>query len=270
MNNKYFRYVLGLILLAMALAGLFALKSILFIVSIFFIIITTIEYRKMFKQKEIRIHRFIPELVGIVCAYQFSFTEVLAEHVFITPILILGIIYSFAWTIIRNKKPYIATSLATISTFLFILCGLYIIKLTYFFDSVVGWFMIVTYFGAILLGDLFACVVGKKFKGMALAGEISPNKTLSGAITHFIVVCLCSLALIKVLDFNVWQSLGFGIVTSISAQIGDLTFSAIKRDLGLTHSGSLFCDFGGLLDRMDSFIISAPVVYYYLSAVTVF
>lgn len=270
MNNKYFRYVLGLILLAMALAGLFALKSILFIVSVFFIIITTIEYRKMFRQKEIYIHRFVPELIGALCAYQFSATNVLDQQIFLTPILVLGIIYSFAWTIIRNKKPYIATSLATISAFLFILCGLYIIKLTYFFDSVVGWFMIVTYFGAILLGDLCACIVGKKCNGKALAPEISPNKTLAGAIAHFVVVVLCSLALIKVLGFNVWQALGFGVVTSIFAQIGDLTFSAIKRDLGLTHSSTLFCDFGGLLDRMDSFIISAPVVYYYLSAVTVF
>lgn len=270
MSNKFFRYFLGVILLILALAGLFVAKSILFIISVFFIIITTIEYRKMFKQKEIRIHRFIPELIGIVCAYQFSFTDILAEHVFITPILILGIIYSFAWTIIRNKKPYIATSLATISAFLFILCGLYIIKLTYFFDSVVGWFMIATYFGAILLGDLFACIVGKKCKGKALAPEISPNKTLTGSIAHFVVACLCSLALIKILEFNVFQALGFGVITSIFAQIGDLTFSSIKRDLGLTHSGTLFCDFGGLLDRMDSFIISAPVVYYYLSAVTVF
>ena len=270
MNNKYFRYVLGIVLLAMALAGLFAAKSLLFIISIFFIVITTLEYRKMFKQKEICIHRFIPELVGIVCAYQISFSANLGEHIFVTPVLVLGTIFSFAWTIIRNKKPYIATSLATISAFLFILCGLYITKMTYFYESTSAWLMIVTYFGAILLGDLFACIVGKKIQGKALSREISPNKTLAGSIAHFVVVVLCSLALIKVLGFNVWQALGFGVVTSIFAQIGDLTFSAIKRDLGLTHSGSLFCDFGGLLDRMDSFIISAPVVYYYLSAITVF
>ena len=142
--------------------------------------------------------------------------------------------------------------------------------MTYFFEATNAWLMIATYFGAILLGDLTACIIGKKQKGKALAQEISPNKTLSGSIAHFIVVLFCSLALIKVLGFNVWQALGFGIITSISAQIGDLTFSAIKRDLGLTHSSTLFCNFGGLLDRMDSFIISAPVVYYYLGAITVF
>ena len=105
-------------------------------------LITTIEYRKMFKQKEIYIHRFVPELLGVFYAYQFTSTDILDEQVYVTPLLVLGIVYSFAWTIIKNKKPYIATSLATISTFLFILCGLYIIKMTYFYPFLLKLFYI--------------------------------------------------------------------------------------------------------------------------------
>jgi phosphatidate cytidylyltransferase len=51
---------------------------------------------------------------------------------------------------------------------------------------------------------------------------------------------------------------------SIFAQIGDLTISSLKRDLGVKHSGSLFLEYGGVLDRMDAFIFSAPALYYIL------
>ena len=98
-------------------------KLAVFIVSVFFIIITMKEYRNMFKVKEIYPHELLPEIIGILSAFIFTFSDKINFHPFITPILTGGIILSFFLTIIKNKKPYIMTSLTTISGFLLIFCG---------------------------------------------------------------------------------------------------------------------------------------------------
>ena len=54
----------------------------------------------------------------------------------------------------------------------------------------------------------------------------------------------------------------FAFSTSLCSQIGDLAISTIKRDLGLKHSGGFFLNYGGILDRVDAFIFSAPAAFY--------
>ncbi len=265
MNNKYLRYILGFLMLALILFAFLTSQLILFVVSVFFIIIATIEYRKMFKEKDIYVHKFLPEIIGIMLAFVFSFSTDISSHHLVTPILLFGIILSYIITVIRNKKPYIISSLAAIGAILFIFCGLYIIKLTYFYEHISSFYLIAVYFTTVLIGDWSALIIGKLLKNTkSLAIEISPDKTIAGAFANLIFSCLTSLLLMIFLEFNVYQCLGFGIVTSIFAQFGDLTISSFKRDLGLKHSGTLFLEYGGILDRMDSFLFSAPAVYYYL------
>lgn len=265
MNNKYLRYILGFLMLALILFAFLTSQLILFVVSVSFIIIATIEYRKMFKEKDIHVHKFLPEIIGIMLAFVFSFSTDISSHHLVTPILLFGIILSYIITVIRNKKPYIISSLAAIGAILFIFCGLYIIKLTYFYEHISSFYLIAVYFATVLIGDWSALIVGKLLKNTKhIAIEISPDKTIAGAAANLIFSCLTSLLLMIFLEFNVYQCLGFGIVTSIFAQFGDLTISSFKRDLGLKHSGTLFLEYGGILDRMDSFLFSAPAVYYYL------
>ena len=271
MNNKYLRYILGFLMLALILFAFLTSQFILFVVSIFFIIIATMEYRKMFKGKNIYVHKFLPELIGIMLAFVFSFSTDISSHHLVTPILLFGIIFSYIITVLRNKKPYMLSSMATIGAILFTFCGLYIIKLTYFYEHISAFYLITVYFIIVLIGDWSALLAGKLLKNTKpLAVEISPDKTIAGAVANLIFSCLTSLLLMIFLEFNVYQCLGFGIVTSIFAQFGDLTISSIKRDLGLKHSGTLFFEYGGILDRMDSFLFSAPAVYYYLFLPTMF
>ncbi len=268
MKNKYARYILGFFLLGLIFVSLFLSKTALFVVSIFFIIIAMREYRNMFKEKNIFPHKFLPEIFAIACTFVFSFSNILNDdnfHNFITPFLIAFIVTSFLITILKNKKPYVYTSLSTIAAGLFILCGLYIIKIANFCQSeYYSISLIFIYFAAVLSGDWAASILGPKYKKILLAKEISPNKTLFGAFVNLFVSCLISLSLTKISGFNVIQCLIFGCVVSIFSQIGDLTISCFKREAGLKHSGNLFYDYGGVLDRMDSFIFSAPAVYYLL------
>lgn len=268
MNSKFFRYTLGFFLLFLILAAFYFSKLVLFFVSTFFIIIAMVEYRKMFKQKDIHIHPILPETIGFLTAFIFIFSKDLTNHYLITPLLMAGTIFSFILTVIRNKKPYMLTSFASIAAFLLIFCGLYIIKLTYYFEQQNAWHLILVYFMAVLSGDFIASQVGPKFT-KKLAPEISPNKTVAGAIANLIATCTICCSLNYFLGFSILKCAGLGAIISIFAQFGDLTISTFKRDLGIKHSGTMFLEYGGILDRMDAFIFSAPAAYYYLFIATI-
>ena len=263
-NSKYLRYILGFFVFGMILCGFYLENSVLlFVISIFLIIAAIREYRNMYEQKEIYIHKFLPEGIGILFALIFCFPISEYSHNYITPITVIGIIMTFILTIIRNKKPYILTSIATILSFLLVFCGLYVIKITYQYSYNEHWYILLAYFTSILMGDYIASKIGPNYT-IKLAPEISPNKTVGGAIANLITSCLICVSLKFFIDFSIVKCLFLGTIISIFAQFGDLAISSLKRDLNIKHSGSFFMEYGGLLDRMDSFIFSAPATYYCL------
>ncbi len=259
MKQKRLHYITGFIILFGILLSIAISKLALFLVSIFFIIFALKEYRSMFRVKDIHIHKILPEFIGIVCSYLYIYSY----NEYVTPLTVIGIMLSFFITIIKNKKPYIVTTFATIMGFLFIFCTLYIVKLFYFF-SVYKFSFIIIYFSAVLLGDYSASRIGPLFKNKLLCPQISPNKTVAGSISNIIFSCIACLPLMYFLELAFIKTIILGVTISIFSQIGDLSISLIKRDLGIKHSGSFFFEYGGILDRVDAFIFSAPAAYYCL------
>lgn len=108
-------------------------------------------------------------------------------------------------------------------------------------------------------GDTAAIYAGKAFKGPLLAPTLSPKKTWSGAIGN-LVACIASAGLIaSALHFPVALGLGIGVAQGILGQAGDLFESKLKRDSQVKDSGNLLPGHGGILDRVDSMLFSAPV-----------
>lgn len=270
MACKTLRYLSGFMLLAVILISFYAGRAALFAVSVFFIIIAMIEYRNMFKNKGIYPHKLLPELLGAACAYTFIFIDDLNEQIIITPLMTAGIIMSFVFTIILNKKPYIETSLSSMAAFFLIFCGLYIIKLTYYFQGNIALCPVLIYFSAVLAGDFAASKIGPLYKEKKLASEISPDKTVLGAIAHLFFCSLAACCFVFFTGMNLFECIILGIIISIFAQAGDLAVSSFKRGLGIKHSSGFFYDYGGILDRMDAFIFSAPAAYYCLYFISAF
>ena len=118
--------------------------------------------------------------------------------------------------------------------------------------------------GTIWALDVVAYLVGKKFGKHRLFPSVSPNKSIEGAIAGF-VFCLIAAAIFGYYArFDMTHSLILGAIIGVVAQLSDLVESLIKRDAGVKDSSHLIPGHGGILDRMDSFILAAPVVYYYL------
>ena len=133
------------------------------------------------------------------------------------------------------------------------------------FYSVENTFTLEVFFLFILIwsSDTFAYLTGRFFGKHKMAPKISPKKTWEGFAGGVILTLILSFFIEKFhpdLRGN-WMIVGF--LVSVFAPLGDLVESQLKRTFGVKDSGNIIPGHGGILDRLDSFIIVAPVVYLY-------
>ncbi|MEY2962829.1 MAG: hypothetical protein RL754_90 [Bacteroidota bacterium] len=108
--------------------------------------------------------------------------------------------------------------------------------------------------------DTLAYFAGRAFGKRALAPELSPKKTIEGAIGGVAGTLIVAYFLNPyTADVSTAHGLAIGLAVSICAPLGDLVASALKREAGIKDSGIFLPGHGGALDRLDSFIIAAPV-----------
>jgi phosphatidate cytidylyltransferase len=110
--------------------------------------------------------------------------------------------------------------------------------------------------------DTGALLVGKTAGGPKLAPVLSPGKTWSGSLGGFFGAVLVAAAVGWLLGFSLAWSLVMGALVGVTAQLGDLCKSAIKREIGIKDFGTVIPGHGGVLDRFDSLLFSAPTVYF--------
>ncbi|MFC4030608.1 phosphatidate cytidylyltransferase [Streptomyces polygonati] len=114
-----------------------------------------------------------------------------------------------------------------------------------------------------VISDTGAYAVGWRFGSHKLAPRISPGKTregLAGAM-GFAMVAGALLMQFLIDDGRWWQGILLGLAAAGSATLGDLGESMIKRDLGIKDMGTLLPGHGGIMDRLDSLLPTAPVVW---------
>ncbi|MFD9882083.1 phosphatidate cytidylyltransferase [Streptomyces alboflavus] len=127
---------------------------------------------------------------------------------------------------------------------------------------------VLTFLVLTVVSDTGAYAIGWRFGRHKLAPRISPGKTregLLGAVAFAMAAgALCMHFLID--DGTWWQGLLIGLAVAASATLGDLGESMIKRDLGIKDMGTLLPGHGGIMDRLDSLLPTAPVVWLLLVA----
>lgn len=119
------------------------------------------------------------------------------------------------------------------------------------------------------LTDVAAFTFGKIFGQHPLRSEISPNKTWEGALGALAVAMILPWLLrFSFPFFGPWQFILTGLIVGIGGQLGDLSISVIKRDIGIKDMAATIPGHGGILDRIDSLVYAAPLfmhmtAYYY-------
>ena len=130
-----------------------------------------------------------------------------------------------------------------------------------------GWAWMVMLIVGCKAGDSSAYFVGSAIGKHRLSPKVSPNKSWEGAIASIIGASIggylvASNAFVEMPATELW--LGAVIITNVGAQFGDLMESLLKRGCSSKDSGSVLPAFGGTFDMVDSFLIAAPSLYFFL------
>ncbi|WP_265523253.1 phosphatidate cytidylyltransferase [Oerskovia flava] len=116
--------------------------------------------------------------------------------------------------------------------------------------------------------DVGGYVAGVFFGRHPLAPTVSPKKSWEGLAGSFVLATAVGVVgAVYGLGASPLLGLALGVIAPLTATVGDLAESMIKRDLELKDMGSLLPGHGGILDRLDSMLLTAPFVYLFLSAV---
>jgi phosphatidate cytidylyltransferase len=128
-----------------------------------------------------------------------------------------------------------------------------------------GAWRVVLLLAIVMSSDTFAYFAGSAFGRHKLAPRVSPGKTIEGLAGGVFggVVGALVVRQLGLPQVPVAAAVGLGVVVAIVGVTGDLVESLLKRWSGVKDSGRLFPGHGGMLDRLDSLLFGAPVLYYY-------
>ena len=191
------------------------------------------------------------------CQYWWNDQAVLAS-------LILTVIAIIAWRLPGGTDGYLRDVMAGIFALAYIpLMAVFIVAMLAPADGarrVLAWVILT------ICSDIGGYFAGSLLGRHPMARAISPSKTWEG-LAGSIVVCLVAGAVLLpvLLHGHVWQGILTGAGAVAAAVLGDLAESAIKRDLHVKDMGSLLPGHGGVLDRIDSLLVTAPVIWLLLA-----
>lgn len=127
--------------------------------------------------------------------------------------------------------------------------------------------LVTTFIATVVCSDVGGLAAGVLAGRHPLAPSISPRKSwegLAGSLTACAVAGVVFLTLL--LHEPAWTGVVYGLVVAVTATLGDLVESLLKRDLGIKDMGTLLPGHGGIMDRLDSLLLTAPVAFLLLSA----
>lgn len=200
-------------------------------------------------------------LIMLVIMAAFILQELSVEIGMFTALLVIPASYVFSRKPLQDSLP--SSAVAVLATTYVGMLGGSLIRLRN--DFPVGWKLVFFLLLVVWLGDSGAYYVGKNFGKHKLSPLISPKKTVEGlaggVTTSIITAIVIQLTFFK--EFPLHHAIIAGVILSFAGVIGDLAESMWKRSADVKDSGTLIPGHGGFLDRFDSILFTAPILYCY-------
>ncbi len=253
---------------------------IIYLGSWFFLILVTaavlmmqVEYCRLVHQLTEKINPVIPVILTVAFGFLAFFLpdplEDLKASMMMQGFLLVVLIYAFASSLSRGQ---VAGELVTVTLKL---TGIVTIGWAFAYHCIllrnvndIGMQLIILLIGTIWCGDTGAYLIGRAIGKHKLITPISPRKTIEGTIAGLVVGILVSILLCTFIlqdTLSLLHAAIIGLLLSVFGQLGDLSVSLMKRTVGVKDSGDYIPGHGGLLDRCDSLMFCAPILYYYLT-----
>lgn len=191
----------------------------------------------------------------------------LGQRLFVFLVLLVPVIIFVAEIFRKKEKPF-ENIAYTILGFIYI--AVPFVLLVQAFAPVIGdysFYKVLAYFLILWAADSFAYVWGKLLGKHKLVPQISAGKTIEGTIGGIVTAMGLSLlgpTVFPQINFNYTEWVIFAALISIFAVPSDLSESLLKRQAGVKDSGKILPGHGGILDRFDSVLLTAPVIYIYI------
>jgi len=254
--------VVGLSLLGLIWFSLSVYKELFLVVLTTAVVLGIREIVRAFNSRSIAIS--FPSLsiaaVALLCAAWSGGIAGLAIATAISfPILLIRLL-------LNGPEGFVGKATATTFTLLYLpfLAGFLILLAT----PSTGFQRVMTFVVLVGCNDTFGYIIGVLFGKHPLVPTISPKKTwegLAGSVI-FTIIGGC-LAFHYIMNMHWWIGIIVGLMIVFTATCGDLIESAMKRDLSLKDMGTLLPGHGGMLDRLDSVVLSAPAMWLALELV---
>lgn len=219
------------------------------------------EFYNALKTKEIK---SIPIISYILLVIYYAFNNDFEKIMYI---LVIAMVIALIIPIVDLKYSFVDVAI-TFLGFIYVVILFSFIPLVN--GKVDGQYLVWLIFIGSWLSDTVAYYFGRFFGKNKLCPKVSPKKTIEGSIGGFLGATLgCGLFGIVVSPYisqvNIIHFFLIGALCGIMGQLGDLVASSIKRFVGLKDYSNLIPGHGGILDRFDSILFNAVVVFYYLT-----
>jgi phosphatidate cytidylyltransferase len=205
---------------------------------------------------------FIPLAAGAVAILVTSYTD--GRHA-MTAAMLYTIPLLVGWRVVRGSNGLVADLSSSLLVLLYLgfLAGFAGLMLA----AHDGDRRITCFVATVVASDVGGYATGVLFGKHLLAPKISPKKSIEGLIGSTVMCASAGIILCtSLLSTQWWQGALFGLAVVTSATLGDLGMSMVKRDVGIKDMGTLIPGHGGILDRLDSLLPTAPVAWALLAA----
>ncbi len=255
-SNSKMRVISAILVGAVSAFFLYLRGPSLIVLALFFTVLGVIEFNSAYRRAGYRPMPRIAVLLTIiiVTAAVFYNRDSVKTALAIGYIAFLGMMVYY----IKSKHKFIDLIITLFSILYVVLPIILTLELSRRPDNLM-WLVFILAIST----DIFAYLVGRAFGKHKLLEAVSPNKTVEGAIGG-VLGCLLTVALFKIgfLPEISWQALlPLTIIGSVASQVGDLTASKIKRSCNIKDFGDIIPGHGGVLDRLDSILFTANVVF---------
>lgn len=274
MNKRYLGALILTPLIVFLFLGGIYLKILMLILSL----LAMGEFYKIVKEKNINT---INILGYLLCIIYYILMNNNLEFKYIMLLLTFSLIIMFCIPVFNTKYNFIDISI-TMLGFIYISIFFSFIVLinikTFNFNGnniLVGKYLVWLVPLSSWICDTTAYYGGRYLGKNKLCPKVSPKKTVEGSITGLLGSILsCTIfgilinryaAGMNLININIYNYAFIGLLCGIFSQLGDLTASSIKRYVGVKDYSQLIPGHGGILDRFDSILFSAAIVYYYVS-----